>query len=81
MAKAVAFRKLATECLEMADRMSLKSDRARLLSMAQHCLECAQVLEAQEEAASEGAVLLASGGNEYASAKDARSFPPRWSGL
>jgi hypothetical protein len=34
--KAAQFRKWAAECLEVAERMSLKDDKARMIAIAEH---------------------------------------------
>jgi hypothetical protein len=48
MSKADEYRKFATECLEVAQRMSLRDDRNRMTGMAQKWLELAQTAEARE---------------------------------
>jgi len=47
--KAAEYRRQAAACLEVAERMSLRDDRARMLEMAQHWLELAQRAEAEGE--------------------------------
>jgi hypothetical protein len=42
------YRQLATQCREIADRMSLKSDKARMLEMAQQWSEMAKAAERSE---------------------------------
>jgi len=48
--KAAEFRKWATECLEVAERMSLKDDKARMIAIAEHWLQLARRAEAETEA-------------------------------
>jgi hypothetical protein len=48
--KAAEFRKRASECLEVAGRMSLKSDKAQMTEIAEHWLELARLAEAESEA-------------------------------
>jgi hypothetical protein len=48
--KAAEFRKWAAECLEVAERMSLKGDKARMMEVAEHWLELARLAEAEIEA-------------------------------
>jgi hypothetical protein len=43
--KAEEYRREAAACLEVAERMSLSLDRARMLQMAQHWLELAVKVE------------------------------------
>ncbi len=45
--KAEEYRRMAASCLEVAERMSLKSDRAQLVGTAQHWLELARKAEAE----------------------------------
>jgi hypothetical protein len=40
--KAAQFRKWAAECLEVAERMSLKDDKARMIAIAEHWLQLAR---------------------------------------
>ena len=47
--KAAEYRRQAVLCLEVAERMSLRDDRARMIQMAQHWLELAQRAEAAGE--------------------------------
>jgi hypothetical protein len=47
--KAEEYRRQAAACLEAAARMSLHSDRARLLEMAQHWLDLAVKAEKAAE--------------------------------
>ena len=49
--RAADFRKWAAECLEVAERMSLKDEKARLIATAEHWLELARRAEAESEAA------------------------------
>jgi hypothetical protein len=42
---AARYRKLAAQCLEMAERMSLNTDRARMMEMAQRWLDLAKQAE------------------------------------
>ena len=46
--KAAEYRRKAAMCLTVAERMSLDSDRAMMLEMAQNWLELAQRAEAGE---------------------------------
>jgi hypothetical protein len=46
--KAAEYRKLAASCLEVAERMSFKADRARMMEMAQRWLELAKQAEAAD---------------------------------
>jgi hypothetical protein len=46
--KAAEYRKKAAECLDIAEQMSLISDRALMLEMAQQWLELARRLEAED---------------------------------
>jgi hypothetical protein len=39
------YRKMAADCIEVAQRMSLKDDRARMMEMAQRWLDLAQQAE------------------------------------
>jgi putative IMPACT (imprinted ancient) family translation regulator len=39
------YRKMAANCIEVAQRMSLKDDRARMMEMAQRWLDLAQQAE------------------------------------
>jgi hypothetical protein len=48
MNKAEEYRREAAACLEVAEKMSLSSDRARLLQMAQHWLDLAVKAETRE---------------------------------
>jgi hypothetical protein len=48
--KAAQFRKRAAECLEVAERMSLKDDKARMIAIAEHWLQLARRAEAETEA-------------------------------
>jgi putative IMPACT (imprinted ancient) family translation regulator len=43
--KIEAYRKMAADCIEVAQRMSLKDDRARMMEMAQRWLDLAQQAE------------------------------------
>jgi hypothetical protein len=43
--KAAEYRRLAAACIEVAQRMSLKEDRSRMMDMAQRWLELAQEAE------------------------------------
>ena len=45
--KAAEYRRMAASCLEVAESMSLKADRAQLLEMARHWLELARKVEAE----------------------------------
>jgi hypothetical protein len=45
--KAAEFRRQAAACIEVADRMSLQEDRARMTEMAQRWLELARKAEAE----------------------------------
>jgi hypothetical protein len=47
--KAAEYRRQAAACLEIAERMSHRGDRALMLEMAQLWLELAQKAEAAEE--------------------------------
>jgi hypothetical protein len=47
--RAAEYRKQAAACIEVADRMSLRDDRTRMLETAQHWLELAQRAEAEGE--------------------------------
>jgi hypothetical protein len=47
--KAAQYRKMAAECLEVADRMSLKADRERMMGMAIRWLDMAQKAEAEPD--------------------------------
>ena len=47
--RAAEYRRQAAACLEVAERMSLHTDRALMLEMAQHWLELAERAEAGEE--------------------------------
>ena len=49
MSKASEYRRLAAECLQIANNMSLNVERARLMEMAQKWLELAQRAEADEQ--------------------------------
>ena len=55
------YRKMAAECVEIGQRMSLNEDRARLFNMAEHWLRLAQETEAK---------ALASGGDKAPSQHD-----------
>lgn len=46
-ARAEGYRKEAQTCIELAGRMSMLSDRARLIEMAQHWLRMAEIAEAK----------------------------------
>jgi hypothetical protein len=48
--KSADFRRQAAACVDIAQRMSLREDRARILEMAQRWLELAQKAESAEEA-------------------------------
>jgi len=48
--KSADFRRQAAACVEIAERMSLREDRARILEMAQRWLALAQKAEAAAEA-------------------------------
>jgi len=52
-----AYRKQAKACLEVAERMSIDSDRARMLQMAQHWLGLA--IKAEREASLSGPGIVA----------------------
>jgi hypothetical protein len=43
------FRKRAAECLEVAERMSLKDDKQRMVAMAEHWLELARLADTEQE--------------------------------
>ena len=45
--KAAEYRRMAASCLEVAERMSLDADRARLLEMARQWLDLAREAEAE----------------------------------
>jgi hypothetical protein len=47
--RAAEYRRQAAACLEVAERMSLRDDRALLLDMAQQWLELAMRAEAEEK--------------------------------
>jgi hypothetical protein len=47
--RATEFRKRAAECYEVAERMSLKDDKARMIAMAEHWLELARLAGAEKE--------------------------------
>ena len=49
VSKASEYRRLAAECLQIANNMSLNAERARLMEMAQKWLELAQRAEADEQ--------------------------------
>jgi hypothetical protein len=49
VSKASEYRRLAAECLQIANTMSLNGERARLMEMAQKWLELAQKAEAEEQ--------------------------------
>jgi len=44
--RAAEYRKLAAQCLEVAERMSLRADRERMMDMATRWLEMARKAEA-----------------------------------
>ena len=46
--RADKYRRLAAECLEVAERMSLREDRARMMEMAHRWLELAVKAEERE---------------------------------
>jgi hypothetical protein len=48
MPSAEEYRRNATECLEVAKRMTLRTERERMFDMAQQWLELAQKAEAEE---------------------------------
>jgi hypothetical protein len=48
--RALEYRRLAAECLEAAERMSLREDRSRLMEMAQRWLDLARKAEGEAEA-------------------------------
>jgi hypothetical protein len=50
MPSAEEYRRNATECLEVAKRMTLRTERERMFDMAQQWLELAQKAEAEESA-------------------------------
>jgi hypothetical protein len=50
--KAAEFRRQATLCREVAERMSLEEDRARMIEMAEHWLELAKRAETETEQSS-----------------------------
>jgi hypothetical protein len=43
--RAAEYRRLAAECLEVAERMSLRADRSRMMEMAQRWLDLAKKAE------------------------------------
>ena len=45
--KAAQFRKWAAECLEVAERMSLKDEKARMIANAEHWLQLARRAETE----------------------------------
>jgi len=45
--KSADFRRQAAACIEVAERVSLREDRARMMEMAQRWLELAQKAEAE----------------------------------
>ena len=47
--RAAEYRRLAAGCLEVAERMSLREDRARMMEMAQRWVDLAQKAEAEAE--------------------------------
>ena len=49
--KAARYRKTAAECIDMAERISVLNDRARLLEMAQRWLDLAHQAEAEAKGA------------------------------
>jgi hypothetical protein len=49
VSKASEYRKLAAECLQIANNISVNGERARLMEMAQKWLELAQKAEAEEQ--------------------------------
>jgi hypothetical protein len=46
--RAAEYCRLAAECLEVAERMSLRDDRARMMEMAQRWLDLAKKAEGEE---------------------------------
>ena len=54
VSKASEYRRLAAECLQIANNMSLNAERARLMEMAQKWLELAQKAEAEGENVRQG---------------------------
>jgi hypothetical protein len=46
--KAAEYRKMAASCMEVAERVSLKADRARMIEMAQRWLELAKLAESHD---------------------------------
>lgn len=54
MSKASEYRRLAAECLQIANNMSLNTERARLMEMAQKWLELAQKAESEGGNAGQG---------------------------
>jgi hypothetical protein len=59
MSKASDYRKMAADCQEIAARMSLTSDRARMTAMAERWLRQAQCAEAEESVRRDGLQALA----------------------
>lgn len=49
VSKASEYRRLAAECLQIANNMSLNAERARLMEMAQKWLDLAQKAEADAQ--------------------------------
>ena len=47
--EAAEYRRMAAQCLEVAERMSLRDDRARIMEMAQQLLDFAQKAEAKAQ--------------------------------
>ena len=47
--KAAEYRRMAASCLEVAEQMSLNSDRAELMEMAKRWLDLARQIEAEAE--------------------------------
>jgi hypothetical protein len=47
--RAAQYRKEAAACLEVAEGVSVRADRARMMEMAQRWLELAQQVEANEQ--------------------------------
>ena len=49
--RALEYRRLPAECLEVAERMSLREDRSRLMEMAQRWLDLARKAEGEADKA------------------------------
>jgi hypothetical protein len=50
---AARYRRLAADCLEVAQRMSLRGDRERMMGMAQQWLDFAHKAEREDDPASQ----------------------------